>query len=216
VLRAILDDHRRTKAFRRLRFDIVRKERTMLLDVVVGLLQIAVEALEQGEVGTHDIGAGFKRYIAAIVGVLRPIRQLEAHIDHIPNHDHASRPLSLPVQMGDAGLQATLDEVFQIVRRVLRLIAEDLHVIRTHRYMIEVVEHPRREDADLIALAGINEDVDLNLGDIAEKAIHILGSDQADLPALNQIHDMRQARAFADLLRAADPGIHVDHQDGIR
>lgn len=93
--------------------------------------------------------------------------------------------------MGDTGLQATLDEVFQIVRRVLCLITEDLHVIRTHRHMIEVVEHTRREDADLITFAGINEDVDLNLGDIAKETIYILSGHQADLPALDQLHDMR-------------------------
>lgn len=114
-----------------------------------------------------------------------------------------------------AFVQATSDVIFEEVGGVLSLIAENLHVIRTHRRVVEVVDHARGHDPYLMALAHINEDVGLNLRHIAEEAVYVLRCHQTDLAGLDQVEQVRHAGTILEPGRAAHTGIHVDHEDAV-
>jgi len=142
--------------------------------VQIGLPQVAVVLLEQLEVGTDDIGAGCELDILAVVGVAATVGQLLAHVCHVADHHTAPVPQSLLADVGFAPMQPSFDMVFKEVGGVLRFIAEHLHVIGTHRGVVEVVDHARGHDPHLMPLADVDKDVGLDLRHVAEEAVYVL------------------------------------------
>jgi len=77
----------------------------------------------------------------------------------------------------------------------------------------EIIKHGRCEYLHIIAFAGVNEDIGLDLRYIAEETIHFLRSDCTHMTVLDQIEKMGHAGPFANLQLTAEPRVHVDHED---
>lgn len=187
----------------------------MLLDVQVGLAQIALVVLEQLEIGADDVSAGRQLHILAMVRVASAVGQLLAHITHVADDHRATRPQALLTDVRLALVQATSDMVFEEVGGVLGFVAEDFHVICAHRRLVEVVDHARGHNPHLMTLAHVDEDVGLNLRHITEEAIHILRCHQPDLAGLDQVKQVRHARTILEPGRATHTRVHVDHEDAV-
>ncbi len=119
------------------------------------------------------------------------------------------------MQIGTALVQSSFDMIFEEIRRVLRFLTENLHVVSTHHRVIEIIHHARSHHAHIVTFAGINKQVGLDLGHIAEETIYFLCGDQADLSAFDECHQSWHAFAVSQFSRAAHASIHVDHLDTV-
>ena len=186
--------------------------RSAFVDLMPCLEQITVVLAENLEVTQDHVRVQVETLVLAEIGIALLVH-LRAAVHHETGQNLASRPHATGAAAVPRLHQTPPNLVFEVIRGALRFLTEHLDVRRSHHRVSEIVDHARGHHLHIIAFAGINEQIGFDHRHIAEEAVYVLRRDQANLPRLDQVVELRHAFTLTDFLCPADRSIGVDHGD---
>jgi hypothetical protein len=141
------------------------------------------------------------------------IRQGLTLIQHEANRLVPTDPDALFDQIVPGGADAALRQGIDEFGRLLGFEAKLAGVKEPAHVVTKVIDHVRGDNAHVRFRTGLNEEVHLNLGQIAKQPVFVLAGDGADFVIENQVKQPRHTGAFADRFHAAHALILMNEQD---